>query len=182
MEIKRIISLCKKSGRLILFENNGQQWLSDGSALYPLEDMPRFDRETVCRTYDISERKAGQMDIRHELKMPGGYDPRDNLPDEVPCDFDEEFFERIVPVKTSEGLMFILKRYLSPFRDTPADMLNLYERRTPDGGLYFAVKVGFALTGLIAPYDCINEEFVRRIKDVYELCEVALANKKEGRK
>ncbi len=33
--------------------------------------------------------------------------------------------------------------------------------------------------GLIAPYECVNEGFVERIKRIYEQCEVALQNKKE---
>lgn len=182
MEIKRIISLCKKSGRLILFENDGEQWISDGAAIFPLKDMPRFDKETICRTYDISEKKAGQMDIRHEPKMPDGYNVWDNTPSETPCDYDERFLEALVPVKTSEGLLFIQKRYLSPFRDTPPDMLYLYERHRPGGGIYFAVKVGFELVGVVSPFDCVNEDFVGRIKNLYEQCEVALFNKREREK
>lgn len=70
MEIKRIINLCKSSNGLILYENEGEQWISDGYALFPLTEMPLFDEETICRTYDISEKKAAKMSIRHEMKLP----------------------------------------------------------------------------------------------------------------
>lgn len=179
MEIKKIISLCKKSGALILYENEGEQWISDGYALFPLSNMPLFDEETICRTYDISEKKAAKMTIRHELKMPGNISVAGDVDGEMPCEFDDELFERVVPIQTTRGQMFIQKRYLAPFCDTPADMLYLFERHTPNGGTYFAVKVGFQLMGLISPYECVNEGFVERIRRVYEQCEVALQNRKE---
>lgn len=179
MEIKRIISLCKSSNGLILYENEGEQWISDGYALFPLTEMPLFDEETICRTYDISEKKAAKMSIRHEMKLPQNISVAGDVDGEMPCEFDDELFARIVPVWTSQGLMFIQRRYLTPFADTPADMLYLFERRSPTGGVYFAVKVGFQLMGLITPYECVNEGFVERIKRIYDQCEVALKNKKE---
>ena len=82
MEIKRIIGLCKKSGVLHLIENEGVQWLSDGYSMYPLFDLPRFDEETICRTYDISEKKAAKMTIRYDLEAPAAFDLSDDVPDE----------------------------------------------------------------------------------------------------
>lgn len=179
MEIKRIINLCKKSGVLILYENDGAQWISDGYALFPLTNMPLFDEETICRTYDISEKKAAKMTIRHELSLPKNVSISDDVDGEMPCEFDEELFHRLVPVQTTRGLTFIQKQYLAPFADTPADMLYLFERRGPIGNLYFAVKVGFQLVGILAPVDCVNEDFVARIERVCEQCRVALQERKE---
>ena len=179
MEIKRIINLCKKSGALILYENEGQQWISDGYVLFPLMNLPHFDEETICRTYDISEKKAAKMTIRHELTLPQSISIADDVNGEMPCEFDEELFNRLVPVQTTRGLTFIQKQYLTPFADTPADMLYLFERHGPTGNLYFAVKVGFQLMGILVPYDCVNESFVERIERVCEQCKVALQEKKE---
>ena len=105
MEIKRIIGLCKKSGVLHLIENEGVQWLSDGYSMYPLFDLPRFDEETICRTYDISEKKAAKMTIRYDLEAPAAFDLSDDVPDEVACDYDDELFGGVIPVQTSQGVM-----------------------------------------------------------------------------
>ncbi len=103
MEIKRIINLCKSSNGLILYENEGEQWISDGYALFPLTEMPLFDEETICRTYDISEKKAAKMSIRHEMKLPPRISIAGDVEGEMPCEFDDELFARIVPVWTSRG-------------------------------------------------------------------------------
>lgn len=180
MEIKRIINLCKKNGCLILYEHDGGQWISDGFALFPLTNLPHFDAESICRTYDISEKKAAKMLIRHEDALPDRISVACDVAGEMPCEFDEELFQGLVPVQTTRGLVFIQKQYLQPFSDTPADMLYLFERHGPTGNLYFAVKVGFVLMGIIAPLDHVNEDFVNRIRRVCEQCEVALENKKNG--
>lgn len=182
MEIKRIIGLCKKSGMLHLIENEGVQWLSDGYSMYPLFDLPRFDEETICRTYDISEKKAAKMTIRYDLEAPAAFDLSDDVPDEVACDYDDELFGGVIPVQTSQGVVFIRRDHLSPFNDTARDTLYLFERHSPKGGIYFAVKVGFMLMGIVLPYNCINDRFVERIERVCEQVKIALSNQKEAEK
>ena len=182
MEIKKIIGLCKRSNMLHLIENDGVQWLSDGYGMYPLFDLPRFDEETICRTFDISEKKAAKMTIRYDEKPPAAFCLKDDVLGEVPCDFDDELFGGVIPVQTSQGVMFVRRDHLSPFNDTAQDTLQLFERHTPSGGTYFAVKIGFMLVGVITPFDCINDRFVDKLKRISEQCEIALFNKKgEGK-
>lgn len=182
MEIKKIIGLCKKSNVLHLIEQDGVQWLSDGFGMYPLFDLPRFDEETICRTFDISEKKAAKMAIRYDLMPPASLCLDNETEDEVVCDFDDELFGGVIPVQTSQGVMFIRRDHLSPFNDTAQDTLQLFERHSPKGGTYFAVKVGFMLVGIVMPFDCINERFVDKLKRISEQCEIALFNKAGERK
>ena len=56
-------------------------------------------------------------------------------------------------------------------------MLEIFERTTKDGQIYFAAKSGFMLLAVIMPYDAINETFVKQLKTLCEQCEVALFNK-----
>lgn len=180
MEIKKIISFCKKSGVLQLFEGAGAQWISDGAAMYPLINLPIFDEESICRTYDIPESKASKMRIQCEMRPPSAYDLADTTPDETACKREDPLFGGIVPLTTSQGMMFTDGKYLTPFKGTSDDMIYVYERHTAAGDTYFAIKVGFELSAIVLPYDCVNESLVSRLKNVYEQCEIALFNKNGG--
>ena len=182
MEIKRIISLCKKSGTLPLIAHGDVQWLSDGYSIYPLFELPHFDEETICRTFDISEKKAAKMTIRYDAKPPASICLDDEVEGEVPCDFDDELFGGVIPVQTSQGVMFIRRDHLSPFNDAARDTLQLFERHSANGNTYFAVKVGFMLMGIVLPYNCINDRFVERIERMCEQLKLALFNQKEAEK
>lgn len=176
MEIKKIISFCKKSGYLYLFETEAEQWISDGCALFPLYNMPLFDEESILKAYDIPEKKAAKMNIRHDLRLPSGYNFANETADEMPCEIGDEVFGKATAITTSRGMMFINSKYLTPFAGDE-DMLYIFERTREDGEVYFAVKIGFSLVALVLPFDCVNENFVARLKKIYEQCELALCNK-----
>ena len=182
MEIKKIIGLCKRSNVLHLIDYGDVQWLSDGYSMYPLFDLPRFDEETICRTFDISEKKAAKMAIRYDEQPPAAFCLDDDVEGEAPCDFDDELFGGVIPVQTSQGVMFIRRDHLSPFNDTAQDTLQLFERHSKSGNTYFAVKIGFMLMGIVTPYNCINDRFVERIERICEQVKVALFNQKEAEK
>ena len=56
--------------------------------------------------------------------------------------------------------------------------MQLYERYTPGGEIYIAVKEGFLLTGIIRPYDnIITEEFIKELERIYRLSALTAENK-----
>lgn len=184
MKVEKIIGLCKKSGVLRLYAGatEGEQWISDGYAMFPLLNLPIFDEETICRAYDISEKKAEKMLIKYELHLPSRINIENDTPDEIPCEIGDELLGGAIPITTSRGMMFIHRKYLQPFNDTPEELLYIFERQTSDGQTYFVVKIGFILSAIVMPYDCVNEAFVERLKNAYEQCKIALANKTEAEK
>ncbi len=177
MEIKKIINFCKKRGVLYLFDGDGCQWISDGVAVYPLFNLPIFDEESILKAYDISGKKAEKLFMKRDDHLPEAYDFSDNVDGEVVCEMGDVIFGDALAISTSQGMMFIDRKYLSPFRDMQDDMLYIYERMTKGGETYFAVKIGFSLVGIVMPYDCINEAFVDKLGKYYERCLVALENK-----
>lgn len=185
MNIKKIIDICKKSGTLIIFEGkDGLQWIGDGAAFYPLYNLPNFDTESICRAYDITEKQAAKMHFRDE-PLPDVLNFQDTHPDEIQCEREEALFGGgygITPIITSEGMLFINGRYLLPIAGAADEMLYIFERKTKDGQIYFAVKQGFMLIALIWPFDCINEKFVKRLKSISEQCEITLKRKQEAEK
>ena len=60
-------------------------------------------------------------------------------------------------------------------------MLYVYERYTTYGELYFAVKNGLILVGIILPANVINPDFVETINAMSKACTLALQNIKDGK-
>lgn len=67
MVVKKIVQICKKTGVLNIYDDTerGIQWIGNGYSVYPLEQMPYFSPETICRAYDISEKQAEKIRFTH---------------------------------------------------------------------------------------------------------------------
>lgn len=184
MKIKKIVDLIKKRGVLIIYEDaDGAQLLSDGQAIYPVVDMPSLDAVLFCSMYDITDKQTNKMVIQDCIPLPEHLDFSDCVENEKPvkeCFINIETSNRIlVPYETSQGIAFIDKKYLAPFSDMDEQMLCICERYTSAGQLYFAVKNGMLLVGIIYPYKCIDEHFVEDINLLAKGCTIALQNVKE---
>ena len=73
------------------------------------------------------------------------------------------------PLKTRSGIIFIQRKYLAPLEDV-LDMIQLYERVTPDGQSYIAAKAGLLIAAVIFPYKVVNEKFVTRLEEITREC------------
>lgn len=183
MKIKKIIDLIKKSGVLAIYEGKDCQWLSDGHATYPVTDLPEICSVTLCAMYDITAKQADKLRIIDRIALPTTCNYADTVENEkiIPeCPIEIIVGDkRLIAYATSQGIAFLDKRYLAPFSDMDENMLRVYERYTADGDLYFVVKNGFMLVGIIEPAKVINVDFVASIKSMATACEIALQNVKE---
>lgn len=84
------------------------------------------------------------------------------------------------PLQTRNGISFIQNKYLSPLEDV-IDMVQLYERETPQGMTYIVAKTGLFVAAVIMPYNVINEKFVYHLSALARQCSRALAEKKIDR-
>ena len=174
MKNEKIINLCKRCGHITIFYGNeGVQWITDGAAIYPLFGCPVFDEPSFRATYDITDENK-QISFK---EMPKCVDFSNETENETEVERGGQIFG-LVPLMTSHGVEFIQSKYLTPFADSDNNMIRVYERTNAAGMTYFAIKDGFMLVGLIMPYDCINEAFVKRLKDLAEQCEITLNHKK----
>ena len=147
MKLKKVISLCHQRKTFRLFDKiseNGEivQWMGDGCAAYPLNGLPILDEETLCAVFDISEKQLKNTSIRR-LTMPDVLNIGDTDPDERVLK-DDDFSiiyggTEVKPLKTRTGIIFIQQKYLAPLEDV-LDVVQLYERVTPDGQTYVAAK------------------------------------------
>ena len=72
------------------------------------------------------------------------------------------------PLKTNNGVMFIRSLYLSPLEDV-IDMVQFYERTTPQGGSYIVAKAGFLTAAVIMPY-VISKKFANELEELSYQC------------
>ena len=165
MKIKKIESILKARKTIVVFSGNGVQWLGDGAAFYPVYNLPKLTRDNLFTMFDIPEDKREKF-----------YFEERGLPSSVNFeDFDDGETVLGKPLlalyakgmsleayETSKGVSFINSRYREPFADIE-DGIELYERTTPAGRTYFAVKGGFIVLGIISPVDILNEDFTHRL-------------------
>ena len=158
MKLKKVLSICKTNGLYYLYDRidrSGEitQWLGDGYALYPLDGLPILDEESFCAVFDITGKQREKILFRHE-RLPEHL----NVEDVAACDklvreYETTFINgglRLKPLKTNNGVTFIRSLYLSPLEDV-IDMVQFYERTTPDGGSYIVAKAGFLTAAVIMP-------------------------------
>ena len=181
MKIKKLIDICKKTGNIFLYDTGESRWISDGHAIYDITELPAFDETTLCNTFDINEKQAAKINFRNETALPKNICFDDVCESEVVAERGPMWLSHAgtgnIPFKTSQGVVFIESKYLLPLSDVSAPMLELYERTTENGNIYFAVKTGLILLAVITPFDVVTAEFVDKLRDLTKLCEVALSNK-----
>lgn len=182
MIIKKIIDLCKKRGICCLYDGGEVQYISDGTALYPMYNLPKFDETSLCKTYDITETQRSKIHFSHDPIPPARFNLEDNVESETVCQRGPMVLSiaggGAVPYITSQGLMFINYKHLAPLQDVEANMLEVYERINQAGQTYFAIKSGLILLAIILPYEIINQKLVDDLNSLTNMCKVALDNQK----
>ena len=183
MFVKKIVDICIKKKIVVLFDSAEGQWLLDGSAIYPLWEMPKLDEMTFYAVFDIAKKKREKIVFRHLHGLPPTFDFRDAVDRETECvPIGLTISEGDVvlrPFVTSNGLAFFDNRYFGPVSDSPPEMLKLFERVTTKGNSYFVIKQGLLLYGIILPSDVISETMIENLTTLQRLAAVALENKKK---
>lgn len=181
MKINKLAALLKKSGTITLYgmERTRTQWVGDGAAAYPLLGLPYLEESSLYTMFDINERQQDKLHFQH-VDLPDNT----NFADTDDC---ENIIESgkislataghlIRPLQTQKGIVFIDTKYLAPLSDTLVSA-EFYERISPSGQVYIAVKSGFMLMGVIFPYDLISQLFVAQLEDLTNQCRFALEEK-----
>lgn len=186
MKLKKVASLCSKSKIFCLYDKREadeevSQWLGDSSAIYPITGLPYMDEENIYSMFDISAKQQEKIVFRHQ-RPPEGINLTDTDPTERRVD--EEGLSLVYdggvlkPLQTRNGISFIQNKYLSPLEDV-ADMVQLYERATPQGMTYIVAKTGLFLAAVIMPYSVINERFVNQLSALAQQCRRVLDSQRE---
>lgn len=186
MKIKKVFDICKKRGIIYINQNeNEEQWLSDGSAMYPICGLPLLTEENVCRLYDITDAQRDKI----AFNFIAGNPPFD-VSDSTATETDAEMWDIsiafdgfvLIPVTTEEGIVFIERGYLTPLSDMPENEMTLTRRTDILGNTYIVVKFGLIAYAFIAPVKTINPNFVNKLEKLYNQTRIALINSEEEKK
>lgn len=188
MKLKKVASLCGKTKMFCLYDRPERddvvsQWLGDGYAIYPITGLPYMDEENIYSMFDISAKQQEKIIFRHGPAPEGinldDVDPTERRlsDDGLSVVYDGGILK---PLQTRNGISFIQNKYLSPLEDV-IEMVQLYERETPQGAPYIVAKTGLFVAAVIMPYNVINEKFVYHLSALARQCSRALAEKKIDR-
>jgi hypothetical protein len=62
MKIKKAFDICKKNKVISIFGNEkGEQWLSDGYAVYSIFGLPELNEDYICKLYDINDAQRDKI-------------------------------------------------------------------------------------------------------------------------
>jgi len=182
LKIKSIAQICKKNKAVFLYDRGEagrdfvSQWMGDGGAMYPISGLPYLEKESIYTIFDVPEKQRDDWFFKHSC-MPEGicFDDADSNEKHIESGGISIVYagRTLKPLRTRHGLVFIESRYLTPLADV-LDVLELYERETPNGQPYIAAKAGFLLLAVIMPYDIISEEFVKKLEELTRQCAFAL--------
>ena len=130
MKIKSIAQICKKSKTVFLLEDyeNGNQWIGDGQAFYPVTGLPQLDEESIFTIFDIPEKQQDKWSFNNTA-MPGHISFEDTDPGEAHID---KYGLQVVyhgrqlkSCLTRHGIEFIDSLYLSPLANV-METVELY--------------------------------------------------------
>lgn len=185
MKFKVIGNICKKKKTAIIFNrvtvNSAgmevhQQYISDGSAIYPVIGLPYIDEEILLNMWDIPEKQRDSWAV-NSLPAPDFIDFRDTIA--VDSQVKEINFvlyhnqSKLRAIATSRGIVFIDLGYLAPLADS-FDVMHMYERISDDGQLYIVVTAGLWLQAIIFPYKIIDKDFIEKLDYIANECETSL--------
>ncbi len=188
MKLKKVASLCSKTKIFCLYdreESGGEvsQWLGIHPQFTRSQDFRTWMKKNIYSMFDISAKQQEKIIFRHQ-RAPEGINLSDT--DQTEHRIDEESLSLVYdggvlkPLQTRNGISFIQNKYLSPLEDV-IDMVQLYERETPQGMTYIVAKTGLFVAAVIMPYNVINEKFVYHLSALARQCSRALAEKKIDR-
>lgn len=184
MKFKVISNICQKKKTAIIFDrvtvNSAgmevcQQYISDGSAIYPVIGLPYINEETLLTMWDVPEKQRDSWTVR-TLPVPDCIDFRDTIAvDSQVRETDFVLYQnqsKLRAIETSRGIVFIDLGYLAPLADS-FDVMQMYERISDDGQLYIVVTAGLWLQAIVFPRKLINEDFIKKLNYILDGCKNA---------
>lgn len=175
MIIKKIAKLCKRAGAVVLWydKRHDTQWISNGSAAWPLYGMPILDTENVLTVLDIPEKDWPKITVR-EKALPEAYDFNDDYEaGEVgnPAVTISYGGQLLMPLSTPAGTLLVDPELFAPLRDNNQLTVHLRHEKSGQGKPYLAVKRGLLLQGIVmllsyGPYAALPDILANLAKDL----------------
>ena len=193
MKLKPIEKLCKSAGRIYLFDETlpdereideedasrtaPRQWMSDGTAAYPLDGVPYLDTEAVYAIFDIDAKKQDKLVVQHKYELHERLSFADQREGDTPLEpvrFNMAIGgDELALFRDTDGALVVIRAdYKKPFDNWKE--CECFKRMSADGNSFVAVMNGCILRGLIGTYR-ISEELVETLGAVYNAAGVAVS-------
>lgn len=170
MKFKKVESIIKERKAIHIYRDGNNDWISDGTAAYLTPDMPTISPVEMLRLFDVSEEKILTFNCKEYPNTPTELnfkddDKRENVVDRqrIHICISGEVYE---PVITMRGMYYINVKYLKPFK---GEDFEIYERYSADKKVYFAVKSGMFIMGIIMPSIMPAERIIEWATKIAEL-------------
>lgn len=179
MKIKAIESILKSAKTIKVYRgSSSEQWLSDGSAIYPIHNLPSLSDKHLFAMFDIPDDKQSKYMFKEE-SLPSSINFDDMSKSEKLIQRGHITFcvlgRELEPLHTSSGTIFINTKYLKPFSDEALGY-ELYERCSENGDTYIVAKRGMLLIGVIMPFSINGDKFLEEIESIASGCRKSLNN------
>jgi hypothetical protein len=170
MKLKTIASIFNRNKRLTIYTApNGEQWLSNGAAMYSLRGMPRMSPGIILRIFDVPPDKQNKW-ICNESEMPTTINYEDSTDTETdiePLKINIEWLgDNYWLFPDGRRIYSFNEDYIKPILDEP-DYLTFHKRETAGGGFVLTCKIGLEIKAIIAPAMLhTNEKYAEEIKRI----------------
>lgn len=156
MKIKQIAGLIKKSKRIVLYQGDGEQWVSDGVAMYSMAGLPHMRLSEFFRMADIPAEKAAdyqqsEADVMPEEICVDEYMEEDERLELQDFTFGRQGYEFSVLATEKQRAFLLQSRYLKPFEDVLT--LEFCLRKSPRGKSYITVHDGIFTAAVLLPFN-----------------------------
>ena len=154
MKIKAMAQLVSKRKTVRLYEGDGEQWVSDGVAMYSLAGLPELGLSGLFRIFEISEDKAAEF-VAETAVFPVGYSVEDYMSDDEALELQDFSFSRsgydmnILATESGKAYM-VQSKYFKPFEDH--EKLEYILRKTPKGQSYITAHDGMFAVAVLLPF------------------------------
>ncbi|WMI82075.1 hypothetical protein [Anaerotignum sp. MB30-C6] len=176
MKFSKIATLAKRNKTAILMlDEDGQQWLSTGSAAYRLENMPILDEDTVLTVMGVSD------DSREKWFTKCEDEPariiKNDLPDEEEITADDAGISVIyagsllTPIYTLSGVIWLDTELLAPTVKKEEAYKRYFIRNTGKRRAV-AVKDGMVLSAVIMEYIPESTSLFEAVDTLADRCRV----------
>lgn len=170
MKFKKIQTLLRQIKTIRIRHGQSAQWIGDGSALYPVYNLPHLDERAMQTILDIDDDAWDKYDYEDFDIMKFCED--DVLEGMIQLDRLEITLHwkgrDLIPLIGDGKIYYIQAKYLKPYDD---DMLLSYYLRDDPVVMspMIGVQEGMCLAGLIMPIAIEDKVFCESLYRIYEL-------------
>lgn len=166
MKIKAVEKILKQSKTIVILHDKTGEWLSDGRAYYPIENID-LSEELICTMFDISDDDIFKYSFyfRNEsgdVNLSDTDDGEEMLSEKSPIQV--IYNGEVYNIYEVRGFcVFFPARYLKPYKDMD---IQLYARYS-GGKMYIVAKSGMFIAGAFIPQNIITPDFVDNLDKIY---------------